>query len=126
MRPGRTTLIVPPSPAAAKLARRAARIKWQQDLSAEVMDAILLCVTEVVANAVEHGAPPITVVLDEVDTDLVIEVRDAGRGQPRATSATATDERGRGLALVDALAASWSTTKGSEGTSVTMRFLPTG
>lgn len=67
-------------------------------------DLAELIVSELATNALRHGAGPITVRLSYVsDRDLWLEVHDHGRGRPVLRKTTADDEKGRGLALLDAL-----------------------
>lgn len=64
-------------------------------------------VAELVANAVEHGEPPITVTLQRSGRRVRLTVADAGRGPSEPASRRvpgALRERGRGLEVVRALA----------------------
>lgn len=80
-----------------------------------VADDADLCVTELVANAVDHSrsgrcpAGLIVVSICPVRGGAVIRVRDAGgpSGPVLAARRCALGEHGRGLVLVDALAAEW-------------------
>ena len=67
-----------------------------------------LVISELVANAVEHGAGPITLTLWLTEGRIRGEVADAGTGAPPAPVESSEDsERGRGLTLVDALSERW-------------------
>jgi signal transduction histidine kinase len=46
-------------------------------------------------NAALHGAPPVTVTVDQVDGWARLQVRDAGEGMPPALLATATERFAR-------------------------------
>ena len=71
---------------------------------ADHTDLAELIVSELATNALRHGTGPITVRLSYAsDRDLWLEVHDHGRGCPVLQKATADDEQGRGLALLDAL-----------------------
>jgi anti-sigma regulatory factor (Ser/Thr protein kinase) len=73
-----------------------------------VLEDLELVVSELVANAVEHGVGPITVALDRAPGVLRLEVRSAtGSSEPRVLPATTEAGGGRGLALVAALADAW-------------------
>ena len=71
-------------------------------------DETVLMLDELVTNAVQHGNGPIELRLrvDDEAGMLFGEVRDASAALPTRREATATDEDGRGLALITMLAAS--------------------
>src|SRR5258707_7589196 len=62
-----------------------------------------LIVGELVTNAIRHGDGPIQVRMSYDRGDLCVEVHDDGAGRPVRRRATAADESGRGLALLDGL-----------------------
>ncbi|MGW7312230.1 ATP-binding protein [Streptomyces sp. NPDC054865] len=70
-------------------------------------DSLLLIVSEIVTNAVEHascgGPGSVTFTQRLGEGRLRIEVSDTGRGLPEAKVSSATEESGRGLHLVDSL-----------------------
>ncbi|AJC55826.1 ATP-binding protein [Streptomyces sp. 769] len=81
-------------------------------------DDIVLCVSELATNALLHGVPPgrgyrLWLALGAVDGVLRVEVHDSGGGEPRVPERGGawTEECGRGLLLVAALADAW----GAEG-----------
>ena len=73
----------------------------------EPLDDALLVVSELAANALTHAQSSYRVQLSATPAALRIEVDDAGVGAPEPQPLTETEEHGRGLHLVDALAASW-------------------
>lgn len=83
----------------------------------EARDALLLCVTELCANAIEHtasgaGGAFMVEVFRPLDGMARITVTDGGGpGEPRAhppePGAEGDDEGGRGLALVAAFSSQW-------------------
>jgi anti-anti-sigma regulatory factor len=71
-------------------------------------DAAQLVASELVTNAVVHAGTSIELTLRLVAPLLHIAVRDGGAGRPRIAGVVdESSETGRGLLLVDALAASW-------------------
>ncbi|MGB0100882.1 MAG: response regulator [Nocardioides sp.] len=71
------------------------------------VDDALLVVSELAANALTHAHSSYSISLSATPHALRIEVDDAGAGAPEPRTLTDTEEHGRGLHLVDALAASW-------------------
>ncbi|CAM5266040.1 ATP-binding protein [Streptomyces hirsutus] len=74
------------------------------------LDDIRLCTSELVTNAVLHGAPVGGQVLVRVElhTDMLrVEVHDGGNGTPTKREARSTADDGRGLLLVSAFADHW-------------------
>ncbi|MEU7431915.1 ATP-binding protein [Streptomyces sioyaensis] len=91
---------------------RTALTEWDLDHLAE---DVLLCVSELVTNALLHGVPPgrgyrLRLSLDEHGL-LRVEVHDSGDGEPHvpvwAPYGGEEGESGRGLLLVSALADAW-------------------
>ncbi|MBF4163564.1 ATP-binding protein [Nocardioides acrostichi] len=70
-----------------------------------------LVLSELVTNAVEHGAPDasggVHVVLALVDHHLTLDVSDGGAGHPEARDANAFDDSGRGLLLIAEMCTEW-------------------
>jgi anti-sigma regulatory factor (Ser/Thr protein kinase) len=92
-------------------------------LEARSMPALLvadaaLATTELVTNALVHGCPPIELRLRLESTDVLIEVRDRATYQPRKLRPDQTDEHGRGLQIVAALASRWGTRPTEHGKAV--------
>ncbi|WP_153531999.1 SpoIIE family protein phosphatase [Actinomadura macrotermitis] len=77
-------------------------------------DTVQLLVSELVTNALVHGAGEIMMRLIRLDT-LRCEVYDDGHELPRLCQAGATDESGRGLQLVSHLAERWGTHRTDRG-----------
>ncbi|KAB2342129.1 ATP-binding SpoIIE family protein phosphatase [Actinomadura rudentiformis] len=74
----------------------------------ELVDTVELLVSELVTNALLHGAGAIGMRLIKGST-LLCEVNDDGHELPRLCQADANDESGRGLQLVSHLAERWGT-----------------
>ncbi|GAA1042235.1 ATP-binding protein [Streptomyces murinus] len=88
--------------------RRIAREGLTQWGYPEVVETAELLLTELATNALRHGSgPDISVCVCLKDGLCVIEVCSRSSGCPEVCQAGPTDEGGRGLFLVDALAAAW-------------------
>jgi anti-sigma regulatory factor (Ser/Thr protein kinase) len=75
------------------------------------IDDALLLASELVTNAVEYGAAPASLRVAFGNEVIDIEVRDASIGRPvSGTLGAPLNEKGRGLALVEALADAWGVT----------------
>lgn len=89
---------------------------------------VTLAIAELIANAQEHGRPPVSV--DAwVDGRLVIEVRDAGGGMDqgevwRTHPPSPHGNRGRGLWIVRQLVDVVAITTGEAGTTVHVELSP--
>jgi anti-sigma regulatory factor (Ser/Thr protein kinase) len=95
------------APATARTFVRAQLVEWLGPaVDGKFTDDLLLATSELVTNAVLHGAGPIEVRLRLDYDDAEVTVTDAGGGQPQLRTG-APDDQGRGLTMVDALADDW-------------------
>jgi anti-sigma regulatory factor (Ser/Thr protein kinase) len=101
-------------PDAAAAARRHARevCRPRDELVAYDVE---LVVSELVTNALLHGAGRITLTLRALHHGIRVGVADRGPGEPRRVEATPGGCHGRGLLLVDAVAADWGVDRLSDG-----------
>jgi Anti-sigma regulatory factor (Ser/Thr protein kinase) len=83
-----------------------------------LIENVTLVVTELYANSLVHGEPPITLILRADRRTLRGEITDRGRLRLPATPADLYDEHGRGLAIVAALVDRWGIDPGRPGTTV--------
>jgi anti-sigma regulatory factor (Ser/Thr protein kinase) len=89
---------------------------------ASVTADIVLLTSELVANAVLHGRPPIELRLRRTANHVIVEVFDAAPFLPRKLRPSPDDERGRGLQLVAMLADRWGTRPTPGGKAVWCMF----
>ena len=83
--------------------------------------------SELVTNAVIHGAPPIVVQVQMLEDVVRVEVADHGTGPVRAGDLDADRIGGRGLAIVAAVAGTWGADDGSDARGAHVWFtLPAG
>jgi anti-sigma regulatory factor (Ser/Thr protein kinase) len=111
--------ILPAIPESAGTARRlAGHFLGDQHPAA---DAVILCVSELVTNAIEHSlsAVPggtVTVTFCASAREILVQVRDdGGRAAPQVRELGPESEHGRGLQLVAALTDRWGSAAGPEG-----------
>lgn len=82
------------------------------------LDDLLLCVSEVLTNAVLHAGPPIVILAGRNAGRIRVEIRDGSSAAPVRRSPEHTSPTGRGLHLLDSLTASWGVDIGLEGKTV--------
>ena len=99
-------------PAQVSQARRLVRetlAEWGLD---SFIDHTVLISSELVTNALRHGAGMISIRLYRARRHLRIEVHDHGAGRPVRRPAGTGDESGRGLAVIDGLTAMYHGQRG--------------
>jgi serine phosphatase RsbU (regulator of sigma subunit)/anti-sigma regulatory factor (Ser/Thr protein kinase) len=97
---------IPADPAMVTKARHLAARQLQAWGLATAEQTTALVVSELVTNAIRHGAPPIQLRLIR-DHSLICEVSDASSTAPHLRRSRALDEGGRGLMLVSQLTQGW-------------------
>jgi GAF domain-containing protein len=135
------TITLPPAAESPRSARRFLLSTLGGLVDEDTLDSALLLVTELVTNVVVHAGTPATIDVTTARAgELTVRVRDlhpvrigaARRGDGSAggplggfgeSGLGGLREDGRGLALVDALAASWGTEHGAGGKSVWFRLV---
>jgi anti-sigma regulatory factor (Ser/Thr protein kinase) len=119
------TFEVPQHPAAVSVARRSLRATLTEwSVGDEVLDAAVLCLSELVTNALMHTAGGCSVRILFERGVLTVAVRDGGPAV--GASVQLPDEflhvHGRGLQIVEALAQRWGSELDSVGTTVWCTF----
>ncbi|MFF5361327.1 ATP-binding protein [Streptomyces scabiei] len=117
---------LPRHPASVGLVRRRVRehlTDWGHGESSPDLDDIVLVASELASNVVRHG--PLlerefeVAVTALADGSCFIEVSDEGTAVPRLQEVGEWDETGRGLRLVDHIAAAWGVwSRGRHGKTV--------
>lgn len=105
--PTQASVDLPDELASVSSARRFVRSRLAEWEVAGPWDDVLLVVSELAANAVTHGESSYRLRLAVTEWMLRVEVEDNGGGTPEPRQLTETEEHGRGLHLVGALAVSW-------------------
>lgn len=105
---------------AGQVRRRLVDELTRRGVAGEIVDDAALLASELVGNAVRYAHPlPGDVLMVHWETGggrLLLRVTDGGgRDAPHMQDAGPRDTRGRGLAIVDALAARWGVERGRNG-----------
>jgi anti-sigma regulatory factor (Ser/Thr protein kinase) len=113
-------LTLPPTARSAGDGRRFV-VQTLTDWNCDAMiDAAALLASEVITNAVMHARTPLTISLRRTESGHIqIDVSDGSPLQPRRRTPAADATTGRGVALLDQLATSWSVRTTANGKTVT-------
>ena len=102
------------------LSPRATRHKFAEHFADHPrLDDLLLCLSEVVTNAVLHAGPPIHVKGAVVESKKIrVEVSDGSKASPVQRHPQHSSPTGRGLHLLDSLTCGWGVDITSGGKTV--------
>jgi serine/threonine-protein kinase RsbW len=103
------------SPAAARAFVRETLLRWRLD---SINDIAAVIVSELVTNVVQHGRTKMILTITRTAGGVRLALVDRADGMPTPRQAGATDEGGRGLALVEALSQRYGTTRLPRGKRV--------
>jgi anti-sigma regulatory factor (Ser/Thr protein kinase) len=78
-------------------------------------DDVVLAVSELVTNALVHGAGQVHLTLSATDIAVRIEVDDRSSARPRVVEAAADATGGRGMRIVEVVSSAWGLTDRSDG-----------
>jgi anti-anti-sigma regulatory factor/anti-sigma regulatory factor (Ser/Thr protein kinase) len=117
--PARLRTPLPPTVEALPTARRIIRDACHAWNLPHLIDDAELIITEIVANAVQHAGGPVDILLTRRNRHLHMSVRDRSHEPPlRSIPDPESLLGGRGLLLLDAIAAGWGTAETAEGKAV--------
>jgi anti-sigma regulatory factor (Ser/Thr protein kinase) len=111
-----------PTSSAPGEARAFVREHWLAQTGPEVLDAVGLCVSELVTNAIDHAQPPYRLRLSKRGRTLRIELEDATVDPPIVRSQHPLQDRGRGMHLVETLSRTWGVLPSEGGKTVWAEF----
>jgi anti-sigma regulatory factor (Ser/Thr protein kinase) len=97
----------PPVPDVPLTRARLSVVLGEWDLDGETREDILLVVTELLSNAVDHGRGPVRLAVEFRGEAVRVEVHDTGPDPPRPLPPDPQRARGRGLHLIEALSSRW-------------------
>jgi serine phosphatase RsbU (regulator of sigma subunit)/anti-sigma regulatory factor (Ser/Thr protein kinase) len=103
------------------IARRAVSV-MAHVVQPERASSIVQVTSELAANAVEHAGPPVELRAYATAQRLVVQTTDRSALPPVRRHSGREDERGRGLALVEALADTWGVRLGLGGKTTWAQF----
>jgi anti-sigma regulatory factor (Ser/Thr protein kinase) len=115
---------LPPHPSSIGAARRFVRTALVAAGRTELLDDAELAVSEIVTNAVVHAGTRIQVEVVLGPVLLRVEVQDSSPHQPRARRYAATASTGRGLGLLNEVAADWGVRATEDGKAVWFELAP--
>ena len=98
--------------------------RWNRQAVAEAAE---VAVTELVTNALLHAVPPVALVVEDLpgEEGVALHVHDRSQGLPVRLRSNLESMTGRGLGLVNALAARWGTELTDTGKAVWAHITPT-
>ncbi|MFE4666024.1 ATP-binding protein [Streptomyces sp. NPDC056716] len=103
-------MFLPDMSAVAEMRAAAKAFLRRSGLMGPVLDDVVLALSELVTNAIEHGDGPVDLLVRAAEGRLLISVVDSDPA-PAVLKATGLDDvSGRGMALVNALADDWDST----------------
>lgn len=103
----KASVTLSPTLGAARAARRFARATAEQWGLDKLVDPILQIVSELVTNAVEHAGTAMELRMRRRPGSVMLEVADGDGRLARPTPTGSSDERHRGLVIVQTLSARW-------------------
>lgn len=100
-------LLLDAHPGAVRVARALVEREAVARGAVGIVDDVALIAAEMIANALQHGTPPIVIAVGGDADAIRVEVRDANPLPPVRPAASTVNMTGRGLTLIAALATAW-------------------
>ena len=121
----RVCLEVADAPESVRDGRMFVRAQLRGRAAESLIDDASLVAAELLANAVQHGEPPLVLCV-QVEPNLVrVEVQDASPRSPIRPSLSSTNMTGRGIALIESLSHRWGVERGpGNGKTVWSELVP--
>lgn len=113
---------LPDTKSAPSAARAFVRAHLAERAGSDLADAVGLCVSELVTNAVDHAQPPFRLRIGSRGPFVRIELDDATVEAPVVLAPSLSRERGRGMLIVNRLARSWGIESLPAGKTVWAEF----
>jgi anti-sigma regulatory factor (Ser/Thr protein kinase) len=110
-----------PDRRAPKAARESVRAACAP-LAPHLLDDALLLVSEIVTNAVKYGGAPVRLEVDCDDSGILVAVEDTNPVMPKPRRRDPRRHSGRGLLLLERLAAEWGVRRTEAGKQVWFRL----
>jgi anti-sigma regulatory factor (Ser/Thr protein kinase) len=108
----------PPVPDVPLTRSRLSVVLGDWDLDGESREDVLLVVTELLSNAVDHGRGPVRLAVEFRGDAVRVEVHDTAPEPPRPLPPDPQRPRGRGLHLIEALSSRWGWADDPDGKTV--------
>lgn len=108
-------VVLEPSRAAPAQARRAVRDLFIGEVPNELSETAELLTSELVTNAVQHGAGSVTLTLERRIDSLQVRVADDEPAPPQVQPDRPMSLGGRGMRMVSSLAGAWGVSPREDG-----------
>lgn len=115
--------LLPSRLASAGVAREVVAWQLREWHVERLCDDAAVVVTELISNAVRHAATDVELTVVPIENGIRLEVRDGSARELHQRTSAKTDEGGRGLQLVDALADRYGVLPDGEGKRVWVELL---
>ena len=121
----RVCLAVADEPESVRDGRLFVRAQLRGRFAETLIDDAALIAAELLANAVQHGEPPLVLCVQVEPNRVRIEVQDGSSRSPVRAAPSTTNMTGRGIALIEALSHRWGVDRGpDDGKTVWSELVP--